>query len=301
VVRSKRLAIAVIAIVGTLLSAGIAQAETKVVGPFLPGVPIGEGGGAFHCPLPGGCALMTLLAPNTGTGAVATVDGTIARWRVQGASPVSGYLLNVMRRNTDGTFTATATSAPVTPAGSGVETFAIDLPIKAGEYIELTIPDGGAVPFILGEGKATIGEFAPPPVLGSPANLAGEQTVSAALAFDADIEPPPVASSPIKEIVTLEVPAKNLTPAPPTGPSSTSKKPGPKGPSSAGAEARCVVPALAGKRLAAARRALRDAGCKVGFVIRPHGARTATAKVKRAVPGPGAKLPPGTPVSIKLG
>jgi hypothetical protein len=105
-----------------------------------------------------------------------------------------------------------------------------------------------------------------------------------------------MAPAPIKGIVTLEVPAKTLT----------SAKPAPKKIASGGSttkpeEARCEVPKLTGRRLAAAKKALRAASYKVGFVIRAGGVKASGTRVRRAVPGAGADLPPGTPVSLKVG
>jgi hypothetical protein len=43
------------------------------------------------------------------------VTGTIARWRLDNATETEGFELNVIRRNSGGSFTVTASSGPVTP------------------------------------------------------------------------------------------------------------------------------------------------------------------------------------------
>ncbi|MFT4265018.1 MAG: PASTA domain-containing protein, partial [Nocardioides sp.] len=60
----------------------------------------------------------------------------------------------------------------------------------------------------------------------------------------------------------------------------------------------CTVPRLVGKRLKAARNALRAAHCKLGKIRRAHrGAQW----VVRQKPKPGVVLPAGAKVTVKLG
>ncbi len=61
---------------------------------------------------------------------------------------------------------------------------------------------------------------------------------------------------------------------------------------------RCVVPKLKGKKLKAAKKALKKAHCSLGKV-KPQG--TKTGKVKKQKPKGGAVLPAGSKVNIKLG
>jgi beta-lactam-binding protein with PASTA domain len=66
------------------------------------------------------------------------------------------------------------------------------------------------------------------------------------------------------------------------------------------AASQCVVPSLKGDTLAAARRALRQAHCKLGRVTPPprgHGRHVVTRQGLRA----GSKHPAGTAVAVTLG
>jgi beta-lactam-binding protein with PASTA domain len=61
-----------------------------------------------------------------------------------------------------------------------------------------------------------------------------------------------------------------------------------------------VVPALAGKKLKAAKKKLASANCKLGKVTKKNGATARTGKVRRQAPKPGAKLPSGSKVAVVL-
>lgn len=66
----------------------------------------------------------------------------------------------------------------------------------------------------------------------------------------------------------------------------------------------CVVPELVGKKLKAAKRAIRAAGCKVGRVHKPNrlkGKRRRTLVVKSSNPVAGAMLDAGGKVNLRLG
>lgn len=60
----------------------------------------------------------------------------------------------------------------------------------------------------------------------------------------------------------------------------------------------CVVPNPKGKRLPAAKRALKQASCTLG-TVRPRG--QSTGKVKRQKPAAGKTLAPGAKVNVWLG
>jgi hypothetical protein len=61
---------------------------------------------------------------------------------------------------------------------------------------------------------------------------------------------------------------------------------------------RCVVPALKGKKLKAARKKLKAAGCTLGKV---SGHKSKTAKVTKQSPKPGRQLASGGKVNVKVG
>lgn len=62
----------------------------------------------------------------------------------------------------------------------------------------------------------------------------------------------------------------------------------------------CKVPQLRGKKLKAAKKRLKKAGCKIGKVKMLKGATTNTGKVKRQSPKPGKLLAPGSKVKVTL-
>ena len=61
------------------------------------------------------------------------------------------------------------------------------------------------------------------------------------------------------------------------------------------ASAHCVVPKLIGKKVKAARKALKKAGCRLG-TIKGKG-----SKIKAQRPIPGKGLVPGAKINVKLG
>jgi hypothetical protein len=63
----------------------------------------------------------------------------------------------------------------------------------------------------------------------------------------------------------------------------------------------CKVPNLKGKKLKAAKKALKKAGCKLGKAKTTGGATTKTGKVKKQNPKAGKLLAPGTKINVKLG
>jgi serine/threonine-protein kinase len=61
---------------------------------------------------------------------------------------------------------------------------------------------------------------------------------------------------------------------------------------------RCIVPAVRGKRLAAAVRALRAARCPVGRATRAPSRRFTAGRVISQRPGAGARLRAGSKVAL---
>jgi hypothetical protein len=265
-----------VACLSPLAFAGVAQADVATVG-----MPFGaeEPPGITECPAEAGCSLLTRAAEAPASATVAAKDGTVVSYSISWPHPVPGYYLSVVHDNGNGTFTVTASSPEVTPVREpGVETFGVDMPIKAGEYIALTIPPGGNIGqfpgHLLGVGFGPAGLLAGSTLA---PEFEGEGTV--AIGFNATIAYQPTAVEVLtKEVVhTVEVPAK-----------------------AAPAEAHCVVPKLDGLTLKAAKARLRAARCKVGLVSRKSGVKAAKAKVA-ASPKAGTALPVRTAISLKLG
>lgn len=259
-------------LIASLVGAASATAATVTLGADL-ATPFKA---AVFCPAKsdGTCAIATLQAPSPATATMATSEGTVETWRLEGAKPMPGYSVSVVRKNYNGTWTVTATSAPVTPAGGGIESFATELPIKEGEYVALDLPDEGAVSGL--EGSSQIAGFTPAPTLGQTVT-AEEGEGGGTVAFNFDLR--------YGEVPTV-TPAPTSSPPPAATPTP---------------EAHCVVPLLRGRRLKAAKKALHRAGCKVGFVVMPDkSSARRQPRVVRTAPGAGRVLPLGTEVSVKL-
>jgi PASTA domain len=260
---------------------GVAQAETVTVGGVLNGPHLGE---AATCVEEPGCGYLTIDAGPPASAAVATADGTVTSWSVLDADTHPGYSANVVRKNPDGTYTVTASSAEVTPAEAlAVQTFATSLPIHAGEYIELNVPKGGTIGLLVGPSHADV--FSPGLAFGetrSGSAAAGGEELSIVLGYSAEIGPPalvpPVIPLPSGSGTTANVVAG--APAPVAAP--------------------CVIPKLAGKKLKVAKKLVRGAGCEVGLVSTKKGVRSAIAKVATQSPSAGKSVPAHTAVSLRL-
>lgn len=86
------------------------------------------------------CTFVTSTIP--GQTMTAPCAGTVTRFRLNGfVRPANHYRLRVVRRNADGSFTGTASSAQVAIASEGVNEYATSLPIAAGEQIGIDFLD----------------------------------------------------------------------------------------------------------------------------------------------------------------
>lgn len=249
-----------LALLSPVLATGSASAETATVG----------------SPLTGSFAPITFCIPecisaNTALGepgAQVTVpfDGTVTRWRTIAASG-GAFRIRVLRPDGGGQYVLAGASASATPTGPGVDTFATSLAVKAGDLIGIenlakTAKLGYATP---PGSKYRVwfgfsGEGASTATVGSSFEYAQE------LGFNVDVERPDGVVPP---------PA---SPAPQT----------------------CLVPALKGKKLKAAKKKIRAAGCKVGKVTKRKGATAANGKVVGQGPKAGKLVAAGTAVKLTL-
>ena len=86
------------------------------------------------------CLLVTSVIP--GQTMTSPCDGTVTRFRLNGfPKPKNHYSLRVVTKNADGTFTGTATSAPVSIAIEGVNEYPTSLPIATGQEIGIDFLD----------------------------------------------------------------------------------------------------------------------------------------------------------------
>ncbi len=86
------------------------------------------------------CTFITSTVP--GQTMIAPCAGTVTRFRLNGfVRPANHYRLRVVRRNADGSFTGTASSAQVVIASEGVNEYPTSLPVAAGEQIGIDFLD----------------------------------------------------------------------------------------------------------------------------------------------------------------
>jgi hypothetical protein len=82
------------------------------------------------------CTIVTNAINGDPYSLTAPCGGTVTRFRLNGfPRPANHYALRVVHHNGDGTYTGTATSAPVAIATEGVNEYATSLPIALGESI----------------------------------------------------------------------------------------------------------------------------------------------------------------------
>jgi hypothetical protein len=253
---SARLACIVLiaAIACALLVATGAQAATVTIGSPL-------AGSFFPSTFSTTGTVVNSALPEAGANLTSPVTGTIVRWRIMDGSG-GPYRLRVLTPGSGTTYTGAAASDPQTPSGPGIETFAANMPIQAGQTIGLdnTSPTDGI-------GNSSFGGAVSMywvPSLGLGETRASTGGSENELSFNADVE----YSLPIAPI-------------------------GPPAPA-----VNCVVPKLKGKKLKAARKALTKAECKLGKI---KGHKGKAARVKKQNPKPGTVLPPGAKVNVKLG
>jgi hypothetical protein len=136
-----------------------------------------------------GCTVAYFSLVDPGGLPASPIDGTITSWSVKGASATPGFALRTLTRSAT-SFTGVATSAPQTPPTKGIETFAVAMPIRKGEYLGINIPPGANL------GQREEGGFH---AYFQPALADGATQVAAEypgeLAFSAQVQPPPTVTT----------------------------------------------------------------------------------------------------------
>jgi len=260
--RFRRLRWAVPIAAVALLSFGAnARAETVTVGSPLtpPFAPVEEFGAVL--------TVANTALPEAGAHVTSPISGTIVRWRVLLAEG-GPFKLHLLRPAGGSSFTDVGTSSPETPSGTGLETFATNLPIQVGDTIGL---DNNAA-------ADKIGRKAEPgaqysfwiPFLHDGATLPPSATLeNLEIAFNADVQSPPSDSSTPVAATTAPVV--------------------------------CLVPKLKGRRLRPAKRVLRKRHCRIGKVIRKHRKKAPRkARVIKQRPRPRTVRPAGSKVNVTL-
>jgi hypothetical protein len=314
-----RLALLVSALCLLIPTAG-AEAAPVTVGPDLTGLSTGT---HFTCGIADGCTF-SQAAPSY----AAPVSGVIVRWRV---IDTTGQLtLRVINGNTGGAIGPTATATT-----SSLKEFPADVPIKAGEQIGLDIPETGSSVGYLNKTGTNIDYWS-----GTLAKDQGRPPTSSSpgfyLLFNADVQPPPgisaltPAAGPINSPNSVVIsghdlagasavrfgsaPAAGFTinsdtqitaSAPPSAaissvPVSVTTVAGTATSPQDFSYQGCRVPKLKGKKLKAAKKQIRAAGCKVGKLTRRRSATAKTGRVAKQTPKQGTVAKPGTAVKLAI-
>lgn len=322
--------IAVVASIGALLVASAAQASTITVGSVLPP-------GSTPTEFKSVETFFNTALPEKGANLTSPVSGAIVRWRMQ--DPAGGpFYLRVLRPNGSGGYMAAGTSNPVTPSGSGLQTFTANLPVQAGDLIGVdptNVSDKIGVAEVAG---ASYGFIFPPPFDGATVAPSGSEA-GKEIELSAEVQPTPTITAiapdfgPVAGGTTVTITGTDLASAsavkfgtvPATSfkaesetkitavapPSTTVGAVDVTATTIAGTSATtkddrffyegCVVPKLKGKKLRNARRMLGRADCKVGKVTRRQAKPSKAGKVLKQSIKPGKVLASGSKVNLTVG
>jgi hypothetical protein len=322
--------IAVVASIGALLVATGAQASTVTVGSVLPP-------GSTPTEFKTVETLFNTALPEKGANLTSPVSGAIVRWRMQ--DPAGGpFALRVLRPNGSGGYMAAGTSNPVTPSGSGLQTFTANLPVQAGDLIGVDPTNASDKIGVAEVAGASYGFIFPPPFDGATVAPSGSEA-GKEIELTAEVQPTPVITSiapdfgPVAGGTTVTITGTDLASASAvkfgTLPATSFKAESETkitavapanakvgavdvtattiaGTSATGKDDRffyegCVVPKLKGKKLKDAKRILGRADCKVGKVTRRNGKPSKAGKVLKQGTKPGKVLASGSKVNLTVG
>jgi hypothetical protein len=316
--------------VWTLVAAAAAPANTVTVGSALPPGAVSEPVGEVQ-------TFLNTALPEKGASVASPASGVVVRWRLQGAKG-GPFFLRVLRPNGLGAYTAVGTSNPVTVSGPGLQTFAANVPIKAGDLLAVDVSNPtDELGFATAAGAAFTTIF-PTPFEGATVP-AREPKSGKEVELSAEVQPTPGVTeiSPTVGSVTggtlVKITGTNFTGASAvkfgtvvaanfkvesdtedTAIAPKSAKTGAfdvtvttlAGTSSPVSKDRftytgCVVPKLRAKKLGKAKQLIQSAGCKLGKVTKKHGVTNRSGEVKQQKPQSGKVLAKGTKVNVTLG
>jgi hypothetical protein len=314
----------------TLVAASAAQATTVTVGSVLPP-------GATAKPFEAVQTFFNTALPEKGANLVSPVNGAVVRWQAQELKG-GPFQLRVLRPNGSGAYTTVGSSGAVTPSGTGLQTFTANIPVKAGDLIGIDpsapTDEIGVVSEVPG---ASFGFIFPPPFEGATVPASGSKS-GQEIALRAEVQPAPEITgvSPTSgsvaggtkvtitgtnfnaasEVKFGDIPATSFTVVSETeiaAVSPRSKKAGQvdisvKTLAGTSATTRsddftykgCVVPNLRKNKLKAAKKRLRNAGCKLGKVTKRNRATAKNGKVIKQNPKPKSVRVPGTKVNVVI-
>jgi hypothetical protein len=226
------------------------------------------------------------IATGGGASYVVPQAGTLTSWSTA-AGPGAGQAvsLKVYRPVSGTTYSVVGQDGPRALTPSVLDTFPIDIPVQAGDVIGLNDGEATIVNDACQFYTASLGD-----VVGG---LLGDATAGSSLDFEAsdtrgearinvsaNLQPtPPIVVTPVVPISSTPITS-----------ATTPSAPAPQ----------CLVPRLGAKKLAAARKALKSADCKLGRVTKLKGATAKSGLVVSQNPQSGKKLAAGSKVAIKL-
>jgi hypothetical protein len=185
--QSSRLPALLASTAAALAFCGSAQAAPVTVGSPLVGPFKAEGPTSIEA------TLLNLTFGEAGAHATSPVSGAIVRWHVLDA--LGGpFKLRVLRPVGGPVYTAVNSSAPVTAATTGFETFPTDLPVQAGDTVGVDIPLG--VKFGLNlSGPASSAAYWVPPLSEGATEAVDLSQSGGEFGFNAEVQPTPTVGS----------------------------------------------------------------------------------------------------------
>jgi PASTA domain len=198
-------------------------------------------------------------------------DGTITSFAINSGSATGAVSLRVLRPATGGRFTGVGTSAAVTLTG-GVQSATTSLPARSGDLIGIE-NDSSALLFDVGS-TTTFTAYYQLPALGDGASAAPNNIRAPSRLL-------------LSAVLTYTKPAPGGGGPPVTPPGTPVVQ-------------QCVVPKLRNLTLAAARRALAAANCKLGRVTRVRDRRVKRGRVVSQTPSPKWRRDVGAKVDLKV-
>jgi hypothetical protein len=331
--RSRRWAISILCAMSALVlaMAGSAQASVISVGSVLPEKFTATEFTRVQ-------TFFNTALPQAGANLASPVNGAIVSWRIQGASGGPFYL-RVLHPNGKGAFEAAGTSLPAIPTNEGLQTFATNLKVQAGDLIGIDPTNSTNKIGIAETSGASFASIFPTPFDGSVVppseTFSGKEIELSAL-----VQPAPEITAiapnfgPVTGSTAVTITGKNLGGATAvqfgtvsatnvtvesdteiTATAPPSAKPGKVDVSVTtlagdSADTRyddyvyraCVVPGLKNKTLGKAKTLIKRGDCKLGHVkkvVAPKPGKV--GKVLKQAPKPGKVLVPGARVRITLG
>ena len=331
---SRRLPVLIVTALASLALCSAAQAQVTIgqLAPFNPPAICGGTSADVH-------QASASTAPNP---YVVPAAGLITSWSTNASPGIGQQLkLKVFRPVSGFTFSVLAHDGPRALTPSSLNTFAVSIPVQAGDQIGMNDVTGGGV-----SNACLFQTGSPGDVFGAALSDApdGAQTslTPAATGYRLNLSatlklPPTIAglapasgsikggtavtitgtefggttavsfgAAPAPYTVVSETQITAIAPAgsaPGAVPVSVKTSVGASAPTTAGqfTYTACVVPKLAGKKLKGAKKRIRKAGCKVGAVKKPKGVSAKTGVVVKQNPKAGKILAPGSKVNVKLG